>query len=255
MRIKSFFLPLSYLCFIFYSNELIAQNDVVVTKTAPLYRDSVYHSTRVKPLITGIYLYVPFEYQKADFQSVNEIMEKQNLRFPTQSKLNAGIGIMLNFRRGIVDFSYAGAYRDKDEESYISKSISHSLSANFGYNFLNTNFFWLYPIAGIKICGIEYKYRDKVASDISFDDYLKKNLTYKSLSFSRAYFDLGVGFSYQKTGLIGFRAGYLIPIGKGGWAIDDKIKITDSPTLNYKYYLKVTIGIGSAENYHKNKTK
>lgn len=201
-------------------------------------------NTERKSLITGFYMYVPFEFQPADFTSFNDRIKNLGYATPKKSNVNVGIGMQYLFGKGILDMAIAGSGRKLDAEMYQINSTNLSLTGNFGYNLLKNDNFSLHPFLGFKMNGYDYIFRNRDKEEISFDDYFKRVWDYKKVSYSRAHLDLGIGFSYMKTGMFGVRAGYLLPLGKGYWTNDDNVKFTDSPTIDYKYYVKFIIGFG-----------
>jgi hypothetical protein len=104
----------------------------------------------------------------------------------------------------------------------------------------------VYPYVGFKGAGLNYLYREKASDTTSFGNYLKANLNYKEVTNSRAHLDLGLGLSHQWFYLINFRFGYLVPIEKVHWNINNnKTHLPSSPTINYNYYFTLTIGLGN----------
>jgi hypothetical protein len=56
-------------------------------------------------------------------------------------------------------------------------------------------------------------------------------------------------FSYQWFYLINFRFGYLLPLEKVRWNINDnQIKLANAPSIKYNYYFSLTIGFGNILN-------
>ena len=89
-------------------------------------------------------------------------------------------------------------------------------------------------------------YRDKSADTSTFSNYLKTNLNYKEITHSRAYLDLGIGLSHQWFYLVNFRFGYLLPLEKSRWNINNnKTTLPNSPTIGYNYYFTLTLGFGT----------
>jgi hypothetical protein len=68
----------------------------------------------------------------------------------------------------------------------------------------------------------------------------------KEISNSRAHLDVGIGFSHQLFYLLNIRFGYLMPLNKSRWKIDNnKVNLENSPGVRYRSYISITLGLGN----------
>jgi hypothetical protein len=199
----------------------------------------------LKNNVFGAFVIFPIEFPVIDNNSINN--ELTGLGYPEcdYPTANIGIGFQLYMNRWITTLSFNKTTKKNDNDSYLTEVEYRSTSFNIGYDLTKNHRYSIYPYLGFKGCGLNYLYRDKISSEISFNDYLNTPLDYKEVTNSRANLDLGFGFSYQWFFLLNFRAGYLLPLEEARWNINNnQDKLSDSPTLNYNYYFTLTIGFG-----------
>jgi hypothetical protein len=141
--------------------------------------------------------------------------------------------------------SFNKTTREEHEPTYRADIEYRSFSFNVGYDLTKSQWFSVYPYLGFKGSGLNYLYRERLTEEISMDDYLQTNLRYKEINNSRGHLDLGIGLSHQWFYLVNFRAGYLLPIEKISWSMNDsKTNLTGAPPISYPFYFSLTVGIG-----------
>ena len=214
-----------------FCNNLMAQKDTL------------------KNNIGGIFLTMPIEFPFIDNSALNEQLSSFGFSPANYSTANIGIGLQFHFNQAIASFSFCKTTKNNEKGDYLTKIEYRSTSFNVGYDLLKSQWFSLYPYVGFKGCGLNYYYRDKLPDETSFDNYFKSDLKYKEITNSRGHLDLGVGFSHQRFYLINFRFGYLLPLEKVRWNINNnETTLSNSPTINYNCYFSLTIGLGSIES-------
>ncbi|WP_133242803.1 hypothetical protein [Pontibacter virosus] len=62
---------------------------------------------------------------------------------------------------------------------------------------------------------------------------------------SRAHLDLGFGLARQSLYLVNARVGYLVPLEKSRWTINDELHLNAVPDTRYKFYFSLNIGLGA----------
>ncbi len=194
--------------------------------------------------VIGFFFTFPLEMPFIDNALFNEQLIQHNYPTSDYPPINAGIGLQFHLDRTIWSISFTGSSRKSKAENTETTSGHFAISGNFGYNVMPTYRFSLYPYIGVKGVGLNYNFKETVAKNISFPDYLDSRTEYKEFNRSRGYFDLGVGFSHQKTHLLNFRAGYLLPFSKSRCFDKSNIEISDVPPITYSFYLNFTIGLG-----------
>ncbi|MCL2098684.1 MAG: porin family protein [Bacteroidales bacterium] len=200
----------------------------------------------LKNNVIGAFLIMPIEFPIIDNNALNEQLNSFGFPSANYSTANIGIGLQLHINRVITTFSFCKTTKKNEQSSHLTEIEYRSTSLNIGYDLLKSQWFSLYPYVGFKGCGLNYLYRDRLPDGTSFDNYFKADLKYKEVTNSRAHLDLGVGFSHQWFYLINFRFGYLLPLEKIQWNMNNNQTIlSKSPTINYNYYFSLTLGIGS----------
>jgi hypothetical protein len=200
----------------------------------------------LKNNVFGVFLIMPIEFPIIDNNALN--VQLNGLGFPSAnySTANIGIGFQLYLNRVMTTFSFCKTTKNNEQSSHLTEIEYRSTSFNIGYDLLKSQRFSLYPYIGFKGCGLNYLYREKLSDESSFDNYFNTDLKYKEITNSRAHLDLGVGFSHQWFYLINFRFGYLLPLEKIRWNMNNnQTTLTNSPTVNYNYYFSLTIGLGN----------
>ena len=216
------------LSLISFCNNLMAQKDTL------------------KNNIGGFFLTMPIEFPVIDNNALNDQLSRFEFPPANYSVANIGIGLQLHFNQIIGSFSFCKTTKNNENNNYSTKIEYRSTSLNVGYDLLKSQWFSLYPYVGFKGCGLNYYYRDRLPDETSFDNYFKTDLKYKEITNSRGHLDLGVGFSHQWFYLINFRFGYLLPLEKIRWNMNNnQTTLSNSPTINYNYYFSLTIGFGS----------
>jgi hypothetical protein len=196
--------------------------------------------------VFGGFTIFPIEFPIIDNQDLNSVLS--GLGFPEcdYSPANIGFGLQFYTNRWITTFSFNKTTKKNDSDNYLTEIEYRSTSLNLGYDLTKNYRFSLYPFFGFKGCGLNYLYRDKISNETSFNNYLNTTLEYKEITNSRANLDLGFGVSYQWFFLINFRTGYLLPLEKASWNINNnQDELSNSPTLSYNYYFTLTIGLGN----------
>jgi len=225
---KRIFIIILLLSLIGFQHNLMAQKD------------------SLKNNIVGAHLTMPIEFPIIGNDAFNE--QLSSLGFPTAKypTANFGIGLQFYINRVITAFSFCKTTKRNKQNNHLTETEYRSTSLNIGYNLLKSQDFLLYPYAGFKGCGLNYLYREKLTNEASFDNYVDTDLRYKEITNSRGHLDLGIGFSHQRSYLINFRFGYLLPLEKSRWNMNDnRTELSNSPTTNYNYYFSMIIGFGS----------
>ncbi len=200
----------------------------------------------LKDDVFGVFLIFPIEFPIIDNQQINN--ELTGLGYPKcdYSIANIGIGLQLYTNRLISTISFNKTTKREDLDSYMTEVEYRSTSFNFGYDLTKSHYYSIYPFVGFKGAGLSYLYREITSNETSFNNYLNTPLEYKEFTNSRAFLDLGFGFSAQWFYLVNFRAGYLIPLEEVKWHINNgNNQLSNSPSLIYNYYFTLTIGLGN----------
>ena len=189
---------------------------------------------------------MPIEFPVIDTKALDQQLASYNLPKAKYATANIGIGLQLYFNRKLLTFSYNQTTR-KDKQSAFTTEVEYrSTSFNIGYSLTKYPYFSVYPYAGFKGTGLNYLYRERATDTTSFAGYLQSSLKYKEITTSRAYLDVGLGISHQWFYLVNFRAGYLLPLERASWSINNsKTTLPNSPAVNYRYYFSLTVGLGS----------
>lgn len=195
--------------------------------------------------VYGAYFIFPFEFPAIDNAQINNELTTHGYPTCNYPLATTGIGLQLYTNRWITTFSFNKTTNKTDKDTYLTEVEYRSTSFNIGYDLTKNYKYSFYPFAGYKGCGLNYIYREKIPGGASFNDYLNSNQEYKELGNSLANLDLGFGFSARWLVQFDFRAGYLLPLEKSQWKINDSQDILmNSPTLKYKYYFIITFGLG-----------
>ena len=203
-------------------------------------------SDTTKNNVFGGFLIMPIEFPIIDIKDINQQLTAN--RFPPANypTVNIGIGFQLYTNRVITTFSFNKTTKKDDNDTYLTEVEYRSTSFNVGYSLTKSQLFSVYPYAGFKGSGLNYLYREKVPNPTTLGNYLQTNLNYKEVANSRAHLDLGIGISHQCFYLVNFRFGYLVPLEKVRWNIDNnQTTFTNSPTVNFNYYFTLTLGLGN----------
>ena len=196
--------------------------------------------------VLGAFLIVPIEFPIIDTKGINEQLAANGFPSANYSKANSGIGFQLYTNRFITTFSFNKTTKKDDYDSYLTEVEYRSTSLNVGYSLTKSKWFSVYPYVGFKGSGLNYRYREKEPNPTTLGNYLQTNLNYKEITNSRGHLDLGIGISHQWFYLVNFRFGYLVPLEKVRWNIDNnQTTLTNSPTINYNYYFTLTLGLGN----------
>jgi hypothetical protein len=141
--------------------------------------------------------------------------------------------------------SYNQTTKRRDNDNYLTEVEYRSTSLNYFYDLIKKKSYSLYPYVGFKGSGVNYLFREKFSNETSMDNYLHTDLKYKEITNSRAHLDIGMGVSYQWFFLINCRFGYLFPIERIRWNINDnQTELINSPKISYGYYFTITLGLG-----------
>jgi hypothetical protein len=203
-------------------------------------------SDTTKNNVFGYFLIMPIEFPVIDTKDINQALSANGFppaKYPTA---NIGIGIQLYIKRFITTFSFNKTTKRNDNGTYLTEVEYRSTSFNVGYSLTKSQWFSVYPYFGIKGVGLNYRYRDKIPNPTSFGSYLQTILNYKEVTNSRPHLDLGIGIAHHWFYLVNFRFGYLVPLEKVAWNMNDnRTTLTNSPTINYNYYFTLTLGLGN----------
>ncbi len=196
--------------------------------------------------VYGGFLIMPIEFPVIDTKDINQQLTSNGFPPANYATANIGIGFQLYANRVITTFSYNKTTKKDDNDSYLTAVEYRSTSLNVGYSLTKSQWFSVYPYVGFKGVGLNYLYREKVPNTTTMGNYLKTNLNYKEVTNSRAHLDLGIGIAHQWFYLVNFRLGYLVPLEKVRWNIDNnQTTLTNSPTISYNYYFTLTLGLGN----------
>jgi hypothetical protein len=196
--------------------------------------------------VFGGFLIMPIEFPVIDTKDINQQLAANGFPNANYSKANIGIGFQLYTKRVITTFSFNKTTKKDDNDKYLKEVEYRSTSFNVGYSLTRSQRFSVYPFVGFKGSGLNYLYKEKVPSPTTLGNYLQTNLNSKEVTNSRAHLDLGIGISHQWFYLVNFRFGYLVPLEKVRWNIDNnQTTLTNSPTISYNYYFTLTLGLGT----------
>lgn len=199
--------------------------------------------------VYGGYLIIPIEFPIIDTRALNEQLTTNGLPAANYSPANLGIGFQLFTERVITTFSFNKLKKKVNQDNYLVEVEYRSTAINLGYNLIKRESYSIYPYAGLKGSGLNYLYRDKAQDTSSFVNYLNTNLKYKEFSNSRTHLDFGFGASLNWFFIFNLRVGFLLPIEKVKWEINDyKTTLPNAPNIRYNCYFSLTIGIGKIES-------
>lgn len=196
--------------------------------------------------VFGAFLIMPIEFPVIDTKGLNQQLIANDYPEAKHPTANVGFGLQVYANRFISTLSFNKTTKKNDHDSYLTEVEYRSTSLNVGYSLTKSQRFSAYPYIGFKGTGLNYLYREKVPNSTSFGNYLQTNLNHKEVTNSRAHLDLGFGFSHQWFYLLNFRVGYLAPIEKVKWNINNNhTPLADSPAIRYNYYFTLTLGLGN----------
>ncbi|WP_299708157.1 hypothetical protein [uncultured Pontibacter sp.] len=187
---------------------------------------------------------MPIEFPIIDNKGFENALNTAGLPAAKHPTASVGIGFQFYANRGIGTISFVKTAAKKDESTYLTEMEYRSFSFNFGYDLTKSHRYSLYPYLGLKGNGLSYLYREKLAEPPTLEDYLQTDLKYKEIHNSRAHLDLGVGLSTQWFYLVNARVGYLLPLEKSRWTINDDMHLPHAPGARYKFYFSLNIGLG-----------
>jgi hypothetical protein len=196
--------------------------------------------------IFGLFFIIPIEFPIIDTNGINEQLTGNGFPPANYPTVNVGFGLQFYANRFITTFSFNKWTKKHNNDNYLTEVEYRSTSLNVGYSLTKSKWFSVYPFVGFKGSGLNYLYREKVPNPTTLANYLQTNLNHKEITNSRAHLDLGIGISHQWFYLVNFRFGYLVPLEKVRWNINDnKTTLTNSPAINYNYYFTLTLGLGN----------
>jgi hypothetical protein len=194
----------------------------------------------------GAFFIVPVEFPIIDNTALNN--ELSGLGFPKceHSAASIGMGLQLFMDRWVTSFSYVSGTKENEADYYSTKIDYYSLSFWLGYDLTKNLNHSVYPAVGLKICGLNYLYQDRLRDATSFSKYFNSVLEYREIDNSKINLDLGIGTSLYDLWFINVRAGFLVPLNNGIVSIANSngTELFNSPAVNYKYYLTLAIGLG-----------
>ncbi|MCP2045272.1 hypothetical protein [Pontibacter sp. HSC-36F09] len=193
----------------------------------------------------GSYIFIPVEFPIIDNKGFENAVAAAGLPDAKQPPATLGIGFQFYANRGISTISFAKGTRRKEKDTYLTEMEYRSFSFNFGYDLTKSHRYALYPYLGFKGNGLNYLYREKLDETTDLEDYLENDLQYKEIHNSRAHLDLGFGFARQSFYLINARVGYLVPLEKSRWTINDYLHLSAAPGTRYRFYFSLNIGFGA----------
>lgn len=202
----------------------------------------------------GLYFSAPIEYLMVDHTGMND--ELRNSSYPelVYPKVNVGFGIQFFIGNIIATYNYINSTTTTSKNSYALDVSYKSKAYTIGYDFIKQPKYSLYPFVGYTQNDVSYTYLEKSSDEIELGDYLKTELDYKKLTHRGYNLDLGIGFSIQKSLLLGFRAGVLVPLGADNWKINSTDDVVDgTPKHSNSYYFSLSIGIGSISKFKNRK--
>ncbi len=218
---------------------------LVFALTFGLYVTVFAQTDTTKNYVLGAFLIAPIEFPVIDTKDLNQQLENSGFPKANHAKANIGIGFQLYMNRLITTFSFNKTTKKNDQSNFVTEVEYRSTSFNFGYSLTKSQWFSIYPYVGFKGVGLNYLYRE-AADTTSFGNYLQTPLKYREVTNSRAHLDLGIGLAHQWFYLINFRFGYLLPIEKLRWNINNnKTTLPNSPKISYDYYFTLALGLGN----------
>lgn len=226
-----------------FFDTTMAQTDTTSTQA-----DTIVQIDTTK-ISSGLFLIMPIEFPIINTQDINQQLTANGFPKAIYPTANFGIGFQIHIDRVNATFSFVKTTKRSNNDTYLAEVEYRSTSFNVGYSLIKSPWFSVYPYLGFKGTRLHYLYREKEPQPTTLDDYLKSNLTYKTITNSRAHLDLGIGLSHQWFYLVNFRFGYLVPLGKVKWNINNnKTELTNSPSINYNFYFTATIGLGFVDS-------
>ncbi|PKV75863.1 hypothetical protein [Pontibacter ramchanderi] len=193
----------------------------------------------------GSYVFLPVEFPIIDNRGFENAVTEADLPGGKHPTATLGLGLQFYANRYISTIAFAIGSRKKEEETYLTEMDYNSFSFNFGYDLTKNHRYALYPYLGYKGNGLNYLYREKIAKSTDMEEYLETDLRYKELHHSRAHLDLGFSFARQAFYLINARVGYLVPLEKSRWTINEDLHLSAAPGTRYKFYFSLNIGLGT----------
>ncbi|MDO6388564.1 hypothetical protein Q4E40_00405 [Pontibacter sp. BT731] len=193
----------------------------------------------------GSYIFVPVESPIIENKGFENAVAAAGLPEAKHPTATLGLGFQFYVNRGISTISFAIGTRKKDESAYLMEMEYRSFSFNFGYDLTKGHRYALYPYLGFKGNGLNYLYREKLEETMDLEDYLETDLQYREIHNSRAHLDLGFGFAKQSFYLVNVRVGYMVPLEKSRWTINDDLHLNTAPGTRYRFYFSLNIGFGA----------
>ncbi|WP_207434434.1 hypothetical protein [Sabulibacter ruber] len=199
-----------------------------------------------KNQVVGGFLIMPLEFPVINKTKLNKELNAYGLPSANHPAAAIGIGLQLFINRFITTFSFNKTTRKSDKDTYLTEVEYRSTSFNVGYDLTKNASHSIYPYVGFKGSGLNYLYREKLPDETSMEQYLETDLRYKEITNSRGHLDLGFGVSHQSFYLVNCRIGYLLPLEKVRWNMNNnQTTLGDSPAIRYTYYFTLTLGIGT----------
>ena len=206
-------------------------------------------TTKNKELV-GIFFFMPIEFPIIDNSSINKQLTSAGYPSIDYPKANFGAGWQWYYKCSMINISYNLSTKERKFDSYLAEVAYTAISLNYGYDLIkNSEKFLLYPYLGFKFNAINYRYLETIPDETNMEDYLQTDLKYKDIHNSRTHLDLGIGTSYAHRWsgtVIGCRFGYLLPIQRFHWNVNDNnTELINSPKLSYGYYFTLILGMGA----------
>lgn len=230
----------------------------VLAAALPLHAqsDSTMVADSTKSTAFGSYMMLPFEFPLMDASAMNQALNKYglpDLKHPTAS---IGYGVQLFTGKIITNFSYNKSTRKDDNDLFRHEVEYRATSINLGYDLLRHYQFSLYPYVGYKNTRLNYQYKEKPQEIWSFEDYVQANTNSKEFTKTMPNLDLGLGWSFQTFYLLNVRAGYLVPLKKEQWSINNSTDpLRHTPAVTNRFYFVLSIGLGNIKQERQKKEK
>ncbi len=206
-------------------------------------------SDTTKNSVIGAFVIMPIEFPDIDSKGINDQLAGAGLPSASHSTANVGIGLQLYTNRFITRFSFNKNTRRSGSTGYRTEVEYRSTSFNVGYSLTKSKWLSVFPFVGFKGSALSYLHREQAPDPIPMEDYLQTQLRHLNVTNSRAHLDLGLGISYQWFYLIDFRFGYLLPLEKVRWKVDNaQTLLADTPAISYNFYFSLAIGLGNIVN-------
>lgn len=196
--------------------------------------------------LLGVYLVVPLEFPVIRTAALDAQLLQNGYTAAKYHTANIGLGIQLYSNHFITTFSFNKSTKRSDQDTYLTEVEYRSTTLNFGYSVFKNQWVSAYPYIGFKGSGLNYLYKEKIPDPGTFVNYLQANLKHMEITNSRAHLDLGVGLAHHWFYLVNFRFGYLVPLEKVRWNINNnQTPLANAPAISYPYYFSLSIGFGT----------